>query len=138
MCNRRAKNGAQVGEKALSSINGVRYRTIWQISFSYHIIALTEGSSRFKSSLPSHLEHPNTTRKTSNSRANSVSRKPLGKPLTVRTNTSIDWTINESVRAKLRTVVRRILRKYGYPPDKQEKATLTVLEQAELLSAEWA
>lgn len=51
---------------------------------------------------------------------------------------TIDWTVKESVRAKLRTMVRRILRKYGYPPDKQERATLTVLEQAELLSKEWA
>lgn len=51
----------------------------------------------------------------------------------VRRNVSIDWTVKESVRAKLRTIVKRILRKYGYPPDKQEKATRTVLEQAELL-----
>ena len=57
---------------------------------------------------------------------------------TVRANASIDWTVKESVRAKLRIMVRRILRKYGYPPDKQERATLTVLEQAELLSKEWA
>jgi len=51
----------------------------------------------------------------------------------VRANTSIDWTIKESVRAKLRVIVKRILRKYGYPPDKQEKATQTVLDQAALL-----
>jgi len=57
---------------------------------------------------------------------------------TVRKNTSIDWTVKESVRAKLRTMVKRILRKYGYPPDKQEKATQTVLEQAELLCRDWA
>ena len=57
---------------------------------------------------------------------------------TVRTNTAIDWTVKESVRAKLRTLVKRILRKYGYPPDKQEKATQTVLEQAELLCKDWA
>ena len=56
---------------------------------------------------------------------------------TVRKNTSIDWTVKESIRAKLRTMVKRILRKYGYPPDKQEKATQTVLEQAELLCKEW-
>jgi len=49
---------------------------------------------------------------------------------TVRKNTSIDWTVKESVRAKLRTMVKRILRKHGYPPDKQEKATQTFLEQA--------
>ncbi|RJR26669.1 type I restriction endonuclease subunit R [candidate division WWE3 bacterium] len=57
---------------------------------------------------------------------------------TVRKNTTIDWTVKDSVRAKLRTMVKRILRKYGYPPDKQEKATRTVLEQAELLCAEVA
>jgi type I restriction enzyme R subunit len=57
---------------------------------------------------------------------------------TVRRNATIDWTVRESARAKLRTMVRRLLRKYGYPPDKQEKATLTVLEQAELLGRDWA
>ena len=46
-------------------------------------------------------------------------------------------TLRENVRANLRRLVRRILRKYGYPPDKQEKATLTVLEQAEVFSATW-
>jgi type I restriction enzyme R subunit len=56
----------------------------------------------------------------------------------VRNNVTIDWTAKESVRAKLRVLVKRILRKYGYPPDKQEKATLTVLEQAELIAADWA
>ncbi len=57
---------------------------------------------------------------------------------TVRKNTTIDWTVKESVRAKLRVMVKRILRKYGYPPDKQEKATQTVLAQAELLCKDWA
>ncbi len=57
---------------------------------------------------------------------------------TVRNNVSIDWTMRETVRAHLRVKVKRLLRKYGYPPDKQEKATQTVLEQAALLSAEWA
>ena len=56
---------------------------------------------------------------------------------TVRENVTIDWTVRENVRANLRVLVKRILRKHGYPPDKQEKATLTVLEQAELLSSEW-
>ena len=56
----------------------------------------------------------------------------------VRKNATIDWTVKESARAKLRVIVRRLLRKYGYPPDKQEKATQTVLEQAELLGKEWA
>ncbi|MBX3146265.1 MAG: type I restriction endonuclease subunit R [Gemmatimonadales bacterium] len=57
---------------------------------------------------------------------------------TVRKNVTIDWTLRENVRAQLRVLVKRILRKYGYPPDLQEKATQTVLEQAALLSAEWA
>ena len=57
---------------------------------------------------------------------------------TVRKNVTIDWTVRENVRASLRVLVKRILRKYGYPPDKQEKATATVLEQAALLSGEWA
>jgi type I restriction enzyme R subunit len=57
---------------------------------------------------------------------------------TVRANVTIDWAVRENVRAQLRVLVKRILRKYGYPPDKQEKATLTVLEQAEVLSQEWA
>ncbi len=56
---------------------------------------------------------------------------------TVRKNTTIDWTLRENVKAHLRVLVKRILRKYGYPPDMQERATLTVLEQAEVLSANW-
>ena len=55
----------------------------------------------------------------------------------VRNNVTIDWTLRENVRASLRVLVKRILHKYGYPPDKQEKATNTVLEQAEVLSEEW-
>jgi type I restriction enzyme, R subunit len=57
---------------------------------------------------------------------------------TIRNNVSIDWTLRENVRAHLRVLVKRILRAHGYPPDKQEKATQTVLEQAALLSDEWA
>jgi type I restriction enzyme, R subunit len=55
----------------------------------------------------------------------------------VRDNTTIDWTVKESVRANLRRLVKRILRKYGYPPDMQEKATQTVLKQAEFMAGEW-
>ena len=57
---------------------------------------------------------------------------------TVRKNVTIDWTLRENVRAQLRVMVRRILNRYGYPPDKQEQATITVLEQAEVLSEGWA
>lgn len=56
----------------------------------------------------------------------------------VRANVTIDWTVRDNVRAQLRVLVKRILRKYGYPPDLQEKATQTVLEQAEALSEGWA
>jgi len=54
----------------------------------------------------------------------------------VRKNTSIDWTIRESARAKLRVVVKRTLRQFGYPPDMQKLATETVLKQAELIADE--
>lgn len=54
----------------------------------------------------------------------------------VRNNVSIDWTTRENVRARLRVIVKRILHRYGYPSDKQEKAAETVLEQAEALSRE--
>ena len=56
----------------------------------------------------------------------------------VRNNVTIDWAIREDVRAGIRVRVKRILRKHGYPPDRQEKATDTVLEQAEVLSDGWA
>ena len=55
----------------------------------------------------------------------------------VRKNVKVDWTVRENVRAQLRVLVKRILRKHGYPPDKQEKATQVVLEQAEVLTAGW-
>jgi type I restriction enzyme R subunit len=55
----------------------------------------------------------------------------------VRSNLTIDWTVRENVRANLRVIIKRILRKHGYPPDKEEKATATVLEQAEALSRAW-
>ncbi|MBK9516190.1 MAG: type I restriction endonuclease subunit R [Anaeromyxobacter sp.] len=57
---------------------------------------------------------------------------------TIRNSVTIDWTVRENVRAQIRVRVRRLLAKYGYPPDKREKAVETVLKQAELLAAEWA
>ncbi len=57
---------------------------------------------------------------------------------TVRNNATIDWTLRENVRAKLRVLVKRTLKRHGYPPDKQENATQTVLTQAEVLSEGWA
>ncbi len=56
----------------------------------------------------------------------------------VRKSVTIDWTLRESARAKIRVMVKRILKKYGYPPDLQEEAVRTVLQQAELLCADWA
>jgi type I restriction enzyme R subunit len=55
----------------------------------------------------------------------------------VRKSVTIDWTLREGARAKIRVMVKRILNKYGYPPDLQEEAVKTVLHQAELLCAEW-
>jgi len=51
---------------------------------------------------------------------------------------AVPWTARANVQAHLRRLVKRVLRRHNYPPDKQEQATLTVLEQAEALSAEWA
>ena len=56
----------------------------------------------------------------------------------VRKSVSIDWTVRESARARIKVMMKRILKKHGFPPDLQEKATQTVLAQAELLSAIWA
>jgi type I restriction enzyme R subunit len=57
---------------------------------------------------------------------------------TVRKNTSIDWTVRENVQAKMRIAVKRILRKHGYPPDMELKATETVIEQAKLLATDYS
>ena len=56
----------------------------------------------------------------------------------VRKNATIDWAVKESVRARRMVIVRRILKKYGYPPDKQEKAIALVMKQAENLADDWA
>ena len=56
----------------------------------------------------------------------------------VRNNITIDWTVRENVRAQMRVMVKRILRQYGYPPDKQARATELVLEQAEVVCRDWA
>lgn len=55
----------------------------------------------------------------------------------VKKSVTIDWTLRESARARIKVMVKRILNKYGYPPDLQEEAVQTVLKQAELLCAEW-
>ncbi len=57
--------------------------------------------------------------------------------VSLRDNVSVDWAHRESARARLRVLVKRILRKYGYPPDLQDAAVQTVLQQAEVLSASW-
>jgi len=56
----------------------------------------------------------------------------------VKVNTSIDWTIKDSIKARLRVIVKRVLRQYGYPPDKQKLATENILKQAELFANEWS
>jgi len=55
----------------------------------------------------------------------------------LRKNTTIDWAVRETVRARLRLMVKRILRKYKYPPDQEKRAIEIVLEQAETLSESW-
>ncbi len=55
----------------------------------------------------------------------------------VKKSVTIDWTLRESARAKIKVMVKRILNKYGYPPDLQEEAVQTVFKQAELLCADW-
>jgi len=56
----------------------------------------------------------------------------------LRKSVTVDWAKRDTVRAKLRVMVRMLLRRYKYPPDRQEEATETVLRQAESISAEWA
>ena len=56
----------------------------------------------------------------------------------VRSSITIDWTVRENVRAQMRVIIKRILRKYGYPPDRQARATDLVLEQAEVLCKDWS
>jgi len=56
----------------------------------------------------------------------------------VRNSITIDWAVRENVRAQMRVIIKRILRKYDYPPDKQARATELVLEQAEVLCKDWA
>jgi len=55
----------------------------------------------------------------------------------VRNNITIDWSVRENVRAQMRVIIKRILRKYGYPPDKEARATELVLQQAEVLCTDW-
>lgn len=57
--------------------------------------------------------------------------------VSLRGNISVDWSHRESARARMRVLVKRILRKHGYPPDLQDAAVQTVLRQAEALSASW-
>lgn len=58
--------------------------------------------------------------------------------IAVRKNVTIDWTRRDTVRAKFRVIIKRLLKKHGYPPDKQETAVVTVLTQAENLCKDWA
>ena len=57
--------------------------------------------------------------------------------VSLKGNVSVDWARRDSARARMRVLVKRVLRKYGYPPDLQDAAVQTVLQQAEALSAMW-
>ena len=65
--------------------------------------------------------------------------KKIAQELTksLRENLTVDWSERESVRAKLRLMVKRILKKYKYPPDQADNAVQLILEQAQVLSEEW-
>jgi type I restriction enzyme R subunit len=79
---------------------------------------------------------------------NESARQVMGEPtlrviahelvMVIRGNVTVDWTHREPARANIRRHVKRLLRKYGYPPDLQDAAVQNVLQQAEALSAEWA
>ena len=79
---------------------------------------------------------------------NDSARQLMGEPalrviahelvMVIKSNVSVDWMHRESARANIRRHVKRLLRKYGYPPDLQDAAVQKVLQQAEALSAEWA
>ena len=79
---------------------------------------------------------------------NESARQVMGEPAlrviatelvaSIKGNVSVDWMHREAARARMRVVVKRLLRKYGYPPDLQDAAVQNVLQQAEALSAEWA
>ena len=79
---------------------------------------------------------------------NESARQVMGEPAlrviahelvtSIKGSVSVDWMHREAARARIRVLVKRILRKYGYPPDLQDAAVQTVLQQAEALSAEWA
>jgi type I restriction enzyme R subunit len=58
--------------------------------------------------------------------------------VSIKDNVSVDWMHRETARARMRVLVKRLLRKYGYPPDLQDAAVQNVLQQAEALSLEWA
>ena len=58
--------------------------------------------------------------------------------LSLKENVSVDWAHRDPARARMRVLVKRILRKYGYPPDMQDSAVQTVLRQAEAASSTWS
>ncbi len=60
-----------------------------------------------------------------------------GAGIEVRNSVTIDWAVRENVRAQMRVIIKRILEKYGYPPDKQEQATVLMLEQRRSLCKDW-
>jgi type I restriction enzyme R subunit len=79
---------------------------------------------------------------------NESARQVMGEPAlrviatelvaSIKNNVSVDWMHRDAARARMRVLVKRLLRKYGYPPDLQDAAVQKVLQQAEALSADWA
>ncbi len=92
---------------------------------------LTEDEIAFYDAL---ADHPGVKEVMGDETLKTIARELVN---TVKNNVTIDWTLRDSVQAKLRVMVKRVLRKYGYPPDKQQKATDTVLEQSKELCKHW-
>ncbi|MGJ8635706.1 MAG: type I restriction endonuclease subunit R [Phycisphaerales bacterium] len=80
-------------------------------------------------------DRPEVLRKMSDETLKELTIELTGK---LRSSTTVDWQVRESVRAKMRLLIKRLLRKYKYPPDGQEAAVETVIEQAERLSEQWS
>jgi hypothetical protein len=115
------KSGADCDGEGLPSGSGPRYR-----------VGLTADEMAFYDALTANEASTWTLGDTT---LRKIARELTGK---LRASNSVDWYVRDSVRVKLRLMVKTTLKKWNYPPDGQDRATETVLEQAKALSAAWA
>ena len=106
-------------------------RTMRDVQYRGVQLNLSEDEVAFYDAL---IDHPGVKEVLADEQLKIIARELVQ---TIKNNVRIDWTLRESVQAQLRIAVKRVLRKYGYPPDKQQKATDTVLDQAKLLAKNW-